>query len=102
MTGQSIQAWEATLDQIIYAFTELQDYTEIEPLIYDLEMQDIDNSTPKSDLVHKQLLQTPKAGFTQQDIQAYEARRALWQQQDQQKRLQGRILLAQYFDDLWD
>lgn len=102
VTGQSIQAWEATLDQIIYAFTEQQDYAEIEPCIYDLAMQDINNPDPKSDLVRKQLLQIPKVGFTQQDIQAYEARRASWQQQEQQKRLQGRILFAQYFDDLWD
>ena len=61
VTDQSIQAWEATLDQIIYAFTEQQDYAEIEPCIYDLAMQDINNPDPKSDLVRKQLLQIPQS-----------------------------------------
>ena len=41
-TEETRQAWEETLDQMIYAFSPQQEYDEIEPSIYDLKYSNQD------------------------------------------------------------
>lgn len=102
-TAETMQAWEDTLDQMIYAFSSQQDYDEIEPSIYDLKMvEDVDRQSSADGGIPIEILTLPKAGFTEQDIETYQERKNQWEQVDIQKRQQGRELFAKYFHCLWD
>ncbi|MDR6106247.1 hypothetical protein [Acinetobacter baylyi] len=103
ITIETKQAWEDTLDQMIYAFSPQQEYDEIEPSIYDLKMiEDRDRQHTSDDSIPVKILTLPYVGFTEQDIEAYQERKKQWKQADIEKRQQGRELFTQYFHCLWD
>ncbi|MCH7336077.1 hypothetical protein [Acinetobacter sp. NIPH 2699] len=88
---------------MIYAFSPQQDYDEIEPRIYDLKMiEDVGQQNASDDCIPIKMITLPKAGVTEQDIEAYNERQHQWEQVDIQKRQQGRVLFAKYFHHLWD
>lgn len=102
-TEQTAQAWEEALNQMIHAFSPQQDYEAIESSIYDLKMiEDVDRQRSSDDCIPMRMLTFPKAGFNEQDIEAYRERKQQWEQIDHWKRQQGRELFAQYFHHLWD
>ena len=102
-TEETRQAWEETLDQMIYAFSPRQEYDEIEPSIYDLKMvEDVDRQSSSDDSIPIKMLTIPKVGITERDIETYKQRKQQWEQVDILKREQGRILFAKYFHCLWD
>ncbi|HQV25924.1 MAG TPA: hypothetical protein PLS76_09290 [Acinetobacter sp.] len=101
-TEETKQAWEDTLDQMIYAFSPQQEYDEIEPSIYDLKMIEDTDRQSISESIPIKIITIPKAGFTDQHIEAYKERKNQWEQLDIQKRQQGRQLFAKYFHNLWD
>lgn len=103
VTPELIQRWEDTLDQMIYAFSPLQDYEDIEPGLYSLKMvEDTDRIDPSVDTIPVKMLTIPNERVTEKDIAAYEVRKHAWEQCDIEKRQQGRELFALYFNCLWD
>ena len=87
---------------MIYAFSPQQEYDEIEPSIYDLKMIEDTDRQSISESIPIKIITIPKAGFTDQHIEAYKERKNQWEQLDIQKRQQGRQLFAKYFHNLWD
>lgn len=103
VTPESIQCWEDALDQMIYAFSPLQDYEDIETCNYTLKMMaQTDRIDPSANTISARMLKIPHEGVNEKDMEAYEARKLAWEQRDTEKRLQGRELFAQYFNYLWD
>lgn len=97
------QAWEDSLDQMIYAFSPQREYGEIEPSVYDLKIiEDTEQQISSDGSIPIKMLTIPQAGFTQQVIETYKERSNQWEKADILRRQQGRELFAKYFHNLWE
>ena len=86
--------WDDMLDQMIYAFSPVQDYSHIEADIYRYEYQFEDNHSDQSSFHMKRIMLN---NHHEDEVAAFKARRLAWELEDQQKRLRGRQLFAEYF-----
>jgi hypothetical protein len=89
--------WSSILDDMIFAFTPEQDYSQIEAPLYRINTL----LSPRVNGRYKcQVERVAIGSATQDDIQAYEARRTAWEKDYYQQRAEGRLLFAKYFDYL--
>lgn len=95
-------AWQQALDQMIYAFSPQQDYTQIEAVFMQYETVYADNADLQlSEHFSVQVVAKPMQGFNDQDIAAYQQRKIAWYAKDAEKRRQGILLFISYFQHVW-
>lgn len=92
---QAIKKWDSILNKIIFAFSPYQYYSDIEPSLVDVVFEPIDETTDSIKF-------NPKKGYIKQDVESYDQRSKKWMDDYHQKREEGRLLFAKYFDSLYD
>lgn len=92
--GVSSSKWEEILDEMIYAFSPPKEFSEVE------DPYDDENSwISHEDLRFNSILKENK---TEEDAIHYRSSYEKWQECEEQRRLNGRILFAKYFNNFWN